>query len=250
MVTLELPQARRLAASVVLGQVVVTVVAAAICFAVWGRIAGLSALVGGGISAIASAALALIGFSAPAGAAAETVAREFYVGEATKLAVTVALFVVVFVTMKVSFAALFGAYIATLFVYWIALANALPPAGGHRDRREALGRRVDVSSRTRRRACPRPEANTSFTTCGNLQYGEGFWTVNVDSIFFSVLLGLVFVVSFYLAARKATAGRAGQVPELRRSRWSSSSTRRCATPSTAPASSSRRSRSRSSAGSC
>jgi hypothetical protein len=32
--------------------------------------------------------------------------------------------------MKVSFPALFGAYIATLFVYWIALANALPPLSG------------------------------------------------------------------------------------------------------------------------
>jgi ATP synthase protein I len=114
----------------VLGQVVITVVAAAICFAVWGRTAGLSALIGGGISAIASTALALIGFAAPQGAAAERVARAFYVGEAVKLAVTVALFVLVFVTIKVSFAALFGAYIVTLFVYWIALANALPPLAG------------------------------------------------------------------------------------------------------------------------
>ena len=130
MVTLELPQARRLAGSVVLGQVVVTAVAAILCFAVWGRTPGLSALIGGGISAVSSAVLALIGFSAPAGAAAERVARKFYVGEATKLAVTVALFVTVFLTMKVNFAALFGAYIATLFVYWIALANALPPLGG------------------------------------------------------------------------------------------------------------------------
>jgi F-type H+-transporting ATPase subunit a len=40
---------------------------------------------------------------------------------------------------------------------------------------------------------------------GNLTYGEGFWTFNLDSIFFSVLLGLLFVVSFYFAARKATA---------------------------------------------
>lgn len=126
MVTLELPQARRLAGSVVLGQVVVTAVAAILCFAVWGRTPGLSALVGGGISAVASAVLAIFGFSAPAGAAAETVARKFYVGEATKLAVTVALFVAVFVLMDVSYAALFGTYIATLFVYWIALANALP----------------------------------------------------------------------------------------------------------------------------
>ena len=130
MVTLELPQARRLAMSVVLGQVAVTVVAALICFAVWGRVPGLSALVGGGISASSSLALALIGFGSPAGAAAERVARAFYVGEGVKLAVTVTLFVVVFVTMKVSFPALFGAYIATLFVYWIALANALPPLAG------------------------------------------------------------------------------------------------------------------------
>jgi ATP synthase protein I len=125
-----LPQARRLAGSVVLGQVVITVVAAAICFAVWGRTAGLSALMGGGISAAASAVLAYFAFRAPAGAAAESVARAFYVGEALKLAVTVGLFVLVFVTMQVSFAALFGAYIATLFVYWIALANALPPLSG------------------------------------------------------------------------------------------------------------------------
>jgi ATP synthase protein I len=121
----------------VLGQVVITVVAAAICFAVWGRTAGFSALVGGGISAIASAALALIGFAAPAGAAADRIARAFYVGEATKLGITVTLFVVVFLTMKVSFAALFGTYIATLFVYWIALANALPPLAG-------TGKRIDV----------------------------------------------------------------------------------------------------------
>jgi len=130
LVTLELPQARRLAASVVLGQVVVTVVAAAICFAVWGRVAGLSALAGGGISCAASAVLALIGFAAPAGAAAERVARAFYVGEAAKLGVTVVLFVVIFMTMKVSFPALFGAYIATLFVFWMALANALPSLSG------------------------------------------------------------------------------------------------------------------------
>jgi ATP synthase protein I len=129
-VTLELPQARRLAGSVVLGQVVITAVAAAICFGVWGRTAGLSALAGGGISAIASGVLAFFGFSAPAGAAAATIARKFYVGEAAKIGVTVALFVVVFLTMKVSFAALLGTYVATLFVYWIALANALPPLAG------------------------------------------------------------------------------------------------------------------------
>ena len=130
MVTLELPQARRLAGSVVLGQVVVTLVVAAICFAVWGRVAGLSALAGGGISVVASFVLALFAFGSPAGADAARVARAFYLGEGLKLAVTVTLFVIVFVSFKVSFVALFGAYIATLFVYWVALANALPPLAG------------------------------------------------------------------------------------------------------------------------
>jgi ATP synthase protein I len=97
---------------------------------VWGRVTGLSALAGGGISAAASAVLAFFAFGSPAGADAERVARGFYIGEGLKLAVTVALFVVVMVTMRVSFAALFGTYIATLFVYWIALANALPPLAG------------------------------------------------------------------------------------------------------------------------
>jgi F-type H+-transporting ATPase subunit a len=38
----------------------------------------------------------------------------------------------------------------------------------------------------------------------------GFWTVNVDSIFFSVLLAVVFGGSFWLAARKATSGVPGR----------------------------------------
>ena len=130
MVTLELPQARRMALSVVLGQVAITVVAAILCFAMWGRVAGISAAAGGAISFLASAALAFIGFASRAGASPERVARAFYVGEGVKLAVTVALFVVVLVTLKVSFAALFATYIATLFVYWIALANALPSLSG------------------------------------------------------------------------------------------------------------------------
>ncbi len=44
----------------------------------------------------------------------------------------------------------------------------------------------------------------------NLQHGEGFWTFNLDSIFWSVLLGLVFVGSFGFAARKATSGVPGK----------------------------------------
>ncbi len=38
----------------------------------------------------------------------------------------------------------------------------------------------------------------------------GFYTLNIDSLFFSVLLALVFGGSFWLAARKATAGVPGK----------------------------------------
>ena len=44
----------------------------------------------------------------------------------------------------------------------------------------------------------------------NLHHGEGFWRLNVDSIFFSVLLGVLFTGSFWLAARKATTGVPGK----------------------------------------
>src|SRR5688572_2344584 len=40
--------------------------------------------------------------------------------------------------------------------------------------------------------------------------GGGFWTIHWDSVFFSVLLALVFGGSFYLAARKATSGVPGK----------------------------------------
>jgi len=41
----------------------------------------------------------------------------------------VVLFVVVLKVLKVTPAALFAAYVATFFVYWIALASALPRFG-------------------------------------------------------------------------------------------------------------------------
>ena len=44
----------------------------------------------------------------------------------------------------------------------------------------------------------------------NLQAGEGFWTFHIDSLFYSVLLGVLFAGSFYFAARRATAGVPGR----------------------------------------
>ena len=67
-----------------------------------------------------------------------------------------------------------------------------------------------------------------------------FSVIHLDTVFFSVALALLFGGAFYLAARTATAGRAGQISELRRTAWSSSSTPRSRTAFTAPTSCSRR----------
>jgi ATP synthase protein I len=129
-VAVDLPNARRLAFSVVAGQAAVTLLFALASFAIAGSNAAVSALIGGGIGTLASLVMALLAFARSAGADAQRIVRAFYVGEAAKLGLMIVLFVVVLKTMKVSPGALFGAYVATFLVYWIALANALPPLGG------------------------------------------------------------------------------------------------------------------------
>ena len=44
----------------------------------------------------------------------------------------------------------------------------------------------------------------------HLKVGEGFWTLHVDTIFMSVLMGLLALGLFWAAARKATAGVPGK----------------------------------------
>ena len=44
----------------------------------------------------------------------------------------------------------------------------------------------------------------------NNQWGDGFWTLHVDSLAYSILLGMLFAGSFYFAARRATAGVPGR----------------------------------------
>jgi F-type H+-transporting ATPase subunit a len=50
-----------------------------------------------------------------------------------------------------------------------------------------------------------PESATDYILhhLKNWQVGEGFWTFNLDSLLVTTLLGLLFVVSFALASRKA-----------------------------------------------
>jgi F0F1-type ATP synthase assembly protein I len=61
------------------------------------------------------------------------------VGETAKIALMIVLFVLVLKTMKVVPLAMLGTYVATFFVNWVALANALPPLGGARARDDSEG---------------------------------------------------------------------------------------------------------------
>jgi ATP synthase protein I len=117
------PNARRLALGVALGQAVVAVVAALLCWMIADSRAALSAALGGGISSVASLVMALLSFSKQATTDPLRAVRAFFVGEAAKVAIVIALFVVVLKTMKVVPLAMLGAYVATFFVFWVALAR-------------------------------------------------------------------------------------------------------------------------------
>jgi F0F1-type ATP synthase assembly protein I len=128
-IAIDLALARRLAFSVVLGQAAVTLICALACWLIADSHAALSAALGGGISSAASLAMALLGVGGRSAADPQRVMRAFLVGETVKIALVIVLFVAVLKTMKVVPLAMLGTYIATFFVFWVALANALPPLG-------------------------------------------------------------------------------------------------------------------------
>jgi len=135
-IAIDLPDARRLALSVVLGQAAVTLICALAAWLIFDSRAALSAALGGGISAAASLAMALLGFGGRSATDPERAVRAFFVGEIAKIAVMIVLFVAVLKTIKVVPLAMLGTYVATFFVFWVALANALPPLGGGARRRQ------------------------------------------------------------------------------------------------------------------
>ena len=123
MIAIDLPNPRRLALSVVLGQAAVTLVCALVSLGLGGTHAAVSALLGGGISSLASLAMALVGFGKNAATDPQRAIRAFFIGETAKVAVVIVLFAVVLKTMKVVPLAMLGSYIATFFVFWVVLAG-------------------------------------------------------------------------------------------------------------------------------
>ena len=129
---IDLPHARRLALRVVLGQAVVTAIAALVAAATVDRRAALSALLGGGIATLGSLLMAVLAFRGGAVGDAQRAMGAFYAGEAAKVALVIALFVAVLRWVNVAPLAMFAAFAATFLVYWIALLSALPAMSGAR----------------------------------------------------------------------------------------------------------------------
>lgn len=115
---------RRIALSVVAGQVAVTF-GVALVLAVFGSGRSVySALVGAGIGILPTYYLALRMFRRTRSMSAEQVLRNIYLGEGIKIAFTIALFVLAMLFLDVEFGVVAAAYLATVAVNWVAVYKA------------------------------------------------------------------------------------------------------------------------------
>lgn len=111
----------RVATRIVLTQLGIAVLVAAIFGVFSGFRAGYSAFVGGGISALASLYMARSVFGRSRNAQPRQVLRAFYVGELIKIFVTVVMLLMAFRYLNISGLPLFSGYGAALLAYWFAL---------------------------------------------------------------------------------------------------------------------------------
>jgi F0F1-type ATP synthase assembly protein I len=108
---------RRQALWVVVGQLIVAVNGALICYAMWGALSSRSALIGGVIGAAATLAQVLVGLRGDGTGLVR--------GSAVKLVVTATLLVVAMRIWRVAPEPLFLTYMTTFLVYWLGLARTL-----------------------------------------------------------------------------------------------------------------------------
>jgi F0F1-type ATP synthase assembly protein I len=108
---------RRQALWVVVGQLIVAVNGALICYAMWGAVSSRSALIGGVVGAAATLAQVLVGMRGDGSGLVR--------GSTVKLVVTAVLLVVAMRIWRVAPEPLFLTYMATFLVYWLGLARTL-----------------------------------------------------------------------------------------------------------------------------
>lgn len=107
---------RRIAARILVAQAASTIVIAAVCFAFWGKLHGVSALVGGLIGLTANAWMTLMTLRAVPSATGALGRLMF--GQVVKVMLTVGLLLVVARGGWANWPALLIAYAATLVVFW------------------------------------------------------------------------------------------------------------------------------------
>lgn len=124
--TQNLKPLRRAAYRLAAWQAALTFGVAAVAAAIGGVAAAQSALMGGGINIVAGLYQALRMYSGQAALQPERFMRAVYTSEAIKIALTVALFIVVIRVMRPQFAPMIVAYAATFLVYLAALGTGYP----------------------------------------------------------------------------------------------------------------------------
>lgn len=102
-------------------QVLVTLAGGVIAYLLGGGQSAIGAVTGGGISFLATAYFALKVFSGGRGRPAKAIVRSFYAGEMQKILLTIALFLVAIIWLKVEFLPMFLTYMAGLLAFWLAL---------------------------------------------------------------------------------------------------------------------------------
>jgi F0F1-type ATP synthase assembly protein I len=124
---LDVQKGRRQALAVVLSQVLLGAIVAAVCLAIGGARAGASALLGTGIGVAATTLMAFAMLRQGEGATLTRATVGFFLGWLVKVAFTVALLVVAFRSPGVAPVPLLAAYVATFFGYWIGAARSGGP---------------------------------------------------------------------------------------------------------------------------
>lgn len=125
------PDIRLIALRILAWQAGVGVAIAAVCLALWGRPAGVSALAGAAIGIIANLYMTLKALQPRRSARAALGA--LYLGQLVKVALTVVMFVAAAQVPGLAWPALLVAYVATLVVFWWVPFRAAPRPGGPGD---------------------------------------------------------------------------------------------------------------------
>lgn len=117
---------KSIAYRIVLAQLGIALVLAAVCLAAWGRSTAVAALAGGAIGVVTNLYVALRVFGNGVVRPAPQVLRRFYSAEAVKFALTFGLFALGIGVLKLNALPLLGGYGLTLVVYWLALLPNRP----------------------------------------------------------------------------------------------------------------------------